>query len=168
MRDSGFIPQESFPGAKARWLCKCSKCGKLVKPAYSNVLQGSGCIFCNRDGGTWDSKKPGYLYLIHHSHLNALKIGITHQLQLKKGRMADHYRNGWALMNSLAFSQAIDAFEIEQQILDFFQEEGLQPFLKPDDLPQGGWTETVDASEIDAETIWNKVLEYSKVEKEEV
>jgi len=30
-------------------------------------------------------------------------------------------------------------------------------------MPQGGWTETVDASEIDLPTIWAKVKELSRV-----
>ena len=165
MKKNGFIPQEDFPGAKARWLCKCQKCKKLSKPAYSNVLQGSRCIFCNRDGGTWDDSAPGSLYLIFHKEMNAYKIGITHNLISRKGRLKEHSRNGWELLNSFSYSKAIDAFEVEQRILDFFQTEGLLPFLKPIDLPQGGWTETVDASEIESVTIWNKVLEFSKVRK---
>jgi hypothetical protein len=32
-------------------------------------------------------------------------------------------------------------------------------------VPQAGWTETVDASEIDLPTIWAKVEELSKVKK---
>lgn len=165
MRKAGFIPQENFPGAKARWLCLCEKCKKLVKPAYSNVLQGSRCIYCNRDSGSWNSDEPGFLYLIENKVLNSFKVGITHSLNHKKGRLAEHIRNGWQLLNSFAFQKGIDAFEVEQEILDFFKEEGLEPFLRSEDLPQGGWTETVDASEIDAETIWKKVLELSRMRR---
>ena len=32
-------------------------------------------------------------------------------------------------------------------------------------MPQGGWTETVDASEIDLPTIWAKVEELSRVKR---
>jgi hypothetical protein len=32
-------------------------------------------------------------------------------------------------------------------------------------MPQGGFTETVDAAEIDLQTIWAKIEEFSKVRK---
>lgn len=42
-------------------------------------------------------------------------------------------------------------------------EVGLPIFLTPKQMPRGGHTETVDASEIDLSTIWAKVEELSKV-----
>ena len=43
------------------------------------------------------------------------------------------------------------------------QDRGLPPDLSLNEMPQSGWTETVDASEIDLPTIWAKVEELSKV-----
>jgi hypothetical protein len=44
-------------------------------------------------------------------------------------------------------------------------EQKLGIFLSEFEMPQGGYTETVDASEIDLPTIWAKVEELSKVNK---
>jgi hypothetical protein len=38
-------------------------------------------------------------------------------------------------------------------------------FISAQQMPQGGWTETVDASEIDPPTIWAKVEQLSKIKK---
>ena len=42
---------------------------------------------------------------------------------------------------------------------------GLPQYLLPEQMPQRGHTETVDASEIDLRTIWAKVEELSKVKR---
>ena len=53
---------------------------------------------------------------------------------------------------------------MEQDIIKWFRVEiGLPIYLSDNQMPQGGWTETVDASEIDLPTIWAKVEELSKV-----
>jgi len=44
-------------------------------------------------------------------------------------------------------------------------EKKLPAFLSEFELPQGGYTETIDASEIDLATIWAKVEELSKVKE---
>jgi hypothetical protein len=64
------------------------------------------------------------------------------------------------------FETGEDAFQIEQESLIWIRKTLKLPFhLSPDLMPQGGWTETVDASEIDVPTIWSKVEELSKVKK---
>ena len=45
------------------------------------------------------------------------------------------------------------------------REKGLPPYLAPEQVPQGGSSETVDASEIDLPTIWAKVVQLSKVKR---
>jgi hypothetical protein len=44
-------------------------------------------------------------------------------------------------------------------------EVGLPAFLSPKQMPKGGHTETVSASEIELVTIWAKVEEFSKVKR---
>jgi hypothetical protein len=39
------------------------------------------------------------------------------------------------------------------------------PYLSIEQMPQAGWSETVDASEIDLPTIWAKVEQLSKLER---
>jgi hypothetical protein len=44
-------------------------------------------------------------------------------------------------------------------------EVGLPSFLSPKQMPKGGHTETVNASDIELVTIWAKVKELSKINK---
>lgn len=55
---------------------------------------------------------------------------------------------------------------VESSILKWMRLELELPVpLSRKEMPQGGHTETVDASEIELVTIWNKVLEFSRVSK---
>ena len=55
---------------------------------------------------------------------------------------------------------------MEQLVLDWLRQEmGLSQYLLASQMPQGGHTETVDASEIDLETIWAKVEQLSRLKK---
>ena len=59
-----------------------------------------------------------------------------------------------------------EAYEIEQAVLTWLRYDlDLQQYLLPEQMPQAGHTETVDASEIDLPTIWAKVEELSRVMK---
>lgn len=56
------------------------------------------------------------------------------------------------------FDTGEEAYEIEQSVLSWLRDDlGLQQYLLPEQMPQAGHTETVDASEIDLPTIWAKV-----------
>ena len=50
--------------------------------------------------------------------------------------------------------------------LELREERGLMPYLSPEQMPQKGWTETVDASEIDLPSIWSKIEEFSRLVEE--
>ena len=57
-----------------------------------------------------------------------------------------------------------EASEIETKLLKWLRMEVGLPFkLSAKQMPQGGHTETVDASEIELSTIWVKVEALSKV-----
>jgi hypothetical protein len=59
-----------------------------------------------------------------------------------------------------------DAFQLEQEVLTWLREKkGLKAHLSEFEMPQGGYSETVDASEIDLATIWVKVQQLSKIIK---
>ena len=75
-----------------------------------------------------------------------------------------HQKSGWVVYKTLNFNSGDDAFEVEQQTLLWLRTHlKLGIFLSQDLMPQGGYSETVDASEIDLVTIWAKVEELRKV-----
>ncbi len=156
MKNAMLQPLVNYPGAGTPWLCKCMKCGKEVKPRYSQINVGvGGCKYCASHG--YDFSKGGILYLITNVRLGAHKIGITND-GAKEIRLEKHLKKGWETYRTQYFSDANRAFEIEQEILSWWRSElGLPIYLSKSEMPQGGFTETVDAVELDLITIWDQV-----------
>lgn len=167
MKQLKLKPLLKYPGGKTPWKCKCLKCNSVVYPRYSDLTQGQGgCSSCAHYGITYTDK--GYIYLIANPILNAYKIGIANLYESGDAydRMYQHKKFGWKLYKSKDFKTARQARTVEQKVLKWLRlEVGLPIYLSDTQMPQGGWTETVDASEVDLPTIWAKVEELSRVKK---
>ena len=166
MLEIGLRPLEPFPGAVKKWKCRCESCKRVVTPTYSSVQGGQGgCRFC-ADWGI-DYGAPGYVYLMTHRDLGAHKIGIGNSIRSRgRSRIAQHEKSGWKLFRQLDFEITDDAYFLEQRVLDWLRvDRKLGVYLSEFEMPQGGYSETVDASEIDLQTIWAKVEKLSKVKK---
>jgi recombinational DNA repair protein (RecF pathway) len=150
-----------YPGAGKPWLSECLKCKKEIKPRYSSVNKGiGGCKYCATHG--YDFSKGGILYLITNETLNSHKIGITND-GAKEKRLEKHLKKGWKTYRTQFYVDGNRAFEVEQEILVWWRNDlGLQSYLSNSEMPQGGFTETVDASEIDLLTVWSYIEEISK------
>jgi hypothetical protein len=80
--------------------------------------------------------------------------------------MYKHKKHGWQLYKTKNFAKLRKAYDVEQDLIKWLRVEvGLPIHLNDTQMPQGGWTETVDASEIDLPTIWAKVEELSRVKR---
>lgn len=166
MQSAGLKPLEPYPGALDRWKCECQNCGKIVYPRYGGIKKGQGgCRFCAQIG--IDYTGPGFIYLMTHRNFQSHKIGIGGSKRSRsRDRVTEHQKFGWILHSRKDFETADDAFQIEQKVLYWLrQEKNLAVFLSESEMPQGGHTETVDASEIELVTIWAKVEELSKVKR---
>jgi len=120
-----------------------------------------GCKFCSTGG--FDFLSPAIIYLISSSKFNAHKIGVAGATEHNQ-RLDKHRLNGWTIYKHKEFKNGEVAFTIEQKVLKWFMnDKKLFPFVSPEDMPQGGSSETVDAAEIDLPTIWAKVEELSRV-----
>jgi hypothetical protein len=162
-KSRGFTPLVKFKGAKHPWKSKHNVCGKIVSPTYGALRIGSGCKFCQIGG--INLLAPAYLYLITHDSLNSHKIGIG-GFDSSIDRLEKHKKQGWKTYRQMDLNTAEEAYEIEQAVLTWLRYDlDLQQYLLPEQMPQAGHTETVDASEIDLPTIWAKVEELSKKRK---
>ncbi len=161
---NGFTPLVPYPGANKGWECICNVCERISKPRYTSMQQGMNrCKYCSVGG--FDFNKPAIVYLITHPKLGAHKIGVAgaakHNERLKK-----HKSQGWTIYRHKEFKLGIQAFTVEGKVLHWLRyKKDLSPYLSIEQMPQAGWSETVDASEIDLETIWAKVQELSKLKK---
>jgi hypothetical protein len=152
----GFTPLVPYPGANTPWECVCNVCGKASKPRYTTMQQGgSQCKYCATGG--FDFNEPAIVYLITHQEFNAHKIGVA-GATTQNERLKHHSKQGWKVHKHTEFELGSDAFEVERKVLQWLRyERNLQPFLSAEQMPQAGWTETVDGNEIDLPTIWKKV-----------
>lgn len=157
-------PLEDYPGSKKGWKSRCLKCFQVVSPSYRSIKTGQGgCKFCAELGLDYNS--PAYIYLMQHLELDAIKIGISNN-NSRQNRVKTHRKFGWELYKIKHFDSALEAEEIESLVIIHFRIKfGVPNHLNREMMPQGGWTETFDASELDLPTIWAKVEELSKVKR---
>ncbi len=84
------------------------------------------------------------LYILYSPMHKAIKIGIS---DVSGRRFASHRQNGWILIKYWAFSERDRARAIETTVLNTLRQKHGH-FLDKSDMPQGGYTETFDASKI--------------------
>jgi len=164
MLSAGLTPLEIYQRADKPWKCTCNKCKKLVTPTYTSIRVGQGgCRYCTNKG--LDYNAPAFLYLMTNPSLGAHKVGIGNY-KTRNNRIEEHKKTGWVLIQNIDFQTGDRAFQVEQETLLWLREvKKLGIYLSKAEMPQGGETETVDASEIDLPTIWAKVEELSKVKR---
>ena len=93
-----------------------------------------------------EADAPALVYLVIHTALGAAKIGVT---DAAGSRIAQHRRAGWQLLAAFQVSAEM-ACAIEDDVLRCWRHElGLPSYLRRDQMPQGGWTETVAAGRVD-------------------
>jgi hypothetical protein len=86
------------------------------------------------------------VYLITHAAYGAAKVGVA---DTSGSRLAEHRREGWQIVAVFQVT-AKAAIAIETDVLRWWRGEmGLPSYLRRDQMPQGGWTETVAAGSVD-------------------
>jgi hypothetical protein len=164
--ENGFTPLVPYPGANKGWECVCNLCGQISKPHYSSMQQGiNRCKFCSTGG--FDFSQPAIIYLITHLKYGSHKIGVA-GASIHNERLMKHSKQGWTLYKSKKFKTGIIAFTVEKELIFWLRyKRNLLPYLSAEQMPQAGWTETVDASEISLDIIWKKIEELAKVQRKE-
>lgn len=142
---------EKWMGNQRPHLVRCAA-GHECSPRPKGVQQGQGiCAVCSPAG--FNPGLPGLVYLVSNHHLGAHKLGIGGQNGARVKKWLNH---GWKVYQILDFPIGAEAYRVEQSVLGWLRDTlGLKPFLQ---LGSGdGWTETIDASAIDPQTIWARV-----------
>jgi len=165
MLDSGLKPLESYVNKDTPWKCRCLTCKNITYPTYGNVVmrgQG-GCSYCRETGLNY--KDPAYIYLIFHKQFDSIKIGVSNS-DSRPNRLKSHQKEGWTVYKTKNYKTGFTAEKVETGILRWLRKDlMLGRHLASDVMPQGGHSETVDASEIDLPTIWAKVEQLSRVKR---
>jgi hypothetical protein len=166
MLNAQLEPLEPYVNAQKPWKSKCLKCGKVVKPRFGGISHGvGGCKFCGPHG--LDFNKPAFVYLITNEELNAHKIGVS-GIDIQTERIKAHRKFGWDLYKRLDVDTGETAFLIEQNVLIWIRKElNLPIYVSKEQMPQGGFSETFDAMEVDLPTVWAKIINLSKLKKQD-
>jgi hypothetical protein len=81
------------------------------------------------------------LYILYSPVHKAVKIGIS---SIDGKRFASHKTKGWLLVSYWHFFERDKARAVESLVIQTLK----KPFLSKEDMPQGGYTETFDASRL--------------------
>jgi hypothetical protein len=84
------------------------------------------------------------LYMLYSPVYKAVKIGIS---DVSGRRFASHRTKGWILIKYWAFSERDKARAVETIVVQTLTNR-YGHYLSKEDMPQGGYTETFDASKI--------------------
>jgi hypothetical protein len=164
MLKAGIKPLEKYQGKDVPWKSRCLNCKNIIYPMAANIRRGQGgCSFCRETGLNY--REPAYLYLIFHEGHQSIKVGVSNN-DSRPNRLKAHQKQGWATFKVRNYTTGEHAELIETGVLRWLRKErNLGRHLSSRHMPQGGHSETVDASEIDLPTIWAKVEQLSKVKR---
>lgn len=139
-RAAGAEPLEPYPGkVTSPWLMRLP-CGHGAhKKLVSLPLRADKCGVCTPRGQS--PTAPAHLYVISHDKFGAVKFGI----RWRGERIRSHTRWGWEVYDELSFATGREARTVETTALRYVRKTlRLPPFLSREDMPQDGWTETVN------------------------
>ena len=147
MVEAGLEPLEEYPGSNHPWKCRCVTCDREVKPRYLSVVRGGGCAHCAKYG--FDPTASALIYLIENEDLEAVKVGIAGTDRVYD-RVQIHAAHGWSLIGKWETSSGYMAMSVEDVILKFWRDDLELPIAAdPNEMPQGGWTETAPLLQTD-------------------
>lgn len=153
-------------------LAECLKCEyqfKIVAGSLATRKRDTVCPYClgekinefdfffknlNPGSGGFNFTKPAVLYVLDHP-MNMTKVGVTNtDVHDRKGRIAQHYKNGWRLYKFWKMNTGLEAHDVEQKIVKEWRKEmNFPPAIKDMD----GWTETVDQKCISIDEICSRI-----------
>jgi hypothetical protein len=85
---------------------------------------------------------------MYHELYGSIKVGIGGKGS-KRDRVKDHISQDWKLYEKFDFDSGDEAYEIEQTFFRFVRKElSLGIHLVSEQMPQGGFSETIDIDEI--------------------
>ena len=142
------LKNRTYTGMRYKHATVCLKCGWEWETLPSRIALGHGCPVCSK--GSFKPHTPAYFYLITHNEMGAHKVGIAN---IAKTPLADrfyhHKKQGWILVRRWDSTSGADIQSLEKEILRILRKDmSIPPYLAKDDMPFGGWTETLSADAI--------------------
>ncbi len=144
--DLGFTLSDKYERSGKPMQCLHLECGNSVRISHNALVSGRGCRYCNFGG--FDFNSPGYLYIVYHDVFDSIKVGISGS-RSKRDRLKDHKLYDWKLYEKFDFEKGNEAYEAEQDFFRFIRNElKIGVHLVSEQMPQGGFSETMSGEEI--------------------
>ncbi|WP_351237692.1 hypothetical protein [Streptomyces sp. NPDC002133] len=139
LRRAGAEPLAAFPGIKKPWRARCLNCHRDITPSLDSIKHaGTGaCRYCGGYGISADDN--ALVYLTTHQNLGAAKIGIA---KVGSRRLLQHRAHGWTVVTTVKLPGR-HARAVEHAVLTAWKDLALPYGVRPADMPQSGFTETV-------------------------
>jgi len=148
MRKYGFEPLEAYVDSKKKWPSIHVRCGNAVSPAYNTIQNGKGgCGHCADHGLNFN--EPSHIYIVEHLEYRSIKLGISNDAS-RPNRIKSHENQGWILRKKFPVDNGQIADYVETEVLFWLRNtRKLGIHLSKEMMTQGGYSETVDSTEID-------------------
>lgn len=144
-----------YENARKSIECECLRCGAITRQTLNGVNNGKTCKFCAQRG--IQHGEPAYLYLVQNQLHNSLKVGIGN-IGNKNDRLKSHYKQGWELVYRWDFETGLQAESIETMVFRWLRNDlNLPMHLSKNEMPQGGWSETISADAIPLTTLIDEI-----------
>ena len=145
-------PVEPFTGSTIPWICRCMRCCGVVRVRAHDLRRQGGCSTCANSG--FDDAASALVYLLYHRAFDAYKFGITNT-DTPTRRISGFARRGWDPVRTWPLDPGSLARDAENHIkYELRVTRDLPPYLGAEQMPAGGWTETVGG---DSMSLWQIV-----------
>ncbi len=114
----GWDPTTVSKGHQPKLLWHC-EAGHEWRATTNSLTQGSWCPSCAKTG--FDPNKDGWLYFLDNDALDMLQIGISN---VPKGRLGQHSKRGWEVIEVRGPMEGHLARELETNILHAIERRG--------------------------------------------
>lgn len=154
MVNAGYVPQEPFKTNASKWNSIHLNCGNSVAPTLKQIKAGKGgCRYCANWGFNYGDLAN--VYLITHNAFGAHKIGISNPNKDKSvDRITRHKKNGWQVVKVWNFKDGKSAHNIETEVFRHLRKVlSIGPYLSKSDMTHDGHTETINAQEIEIQSL---------------
>jgi hypothetical protein len=118
------------------------------RPKVALQELGSSVARPKQGSSRGETAESGVLYLVSHDGFNSAKIGISSNSS-KGDRLQDHTQYGWKVDGLWVFDRLRNAEQVEGAVIAWWRNTlSLPPSCRPEQMPQGGYTETISLSSL--------------------
>jgi len=141
LRAAGAEPLVPYTNIKAKWKSRCLNpaCRREVEPCLDSIKHAKTAACCYCGGYGIKAHDDALVYLVVNEKYGAVKVGIG---KARGRRIEQHESDGWVQIR-VEYMKGAEARAVESRVLRGWSALGLPYGVRPANMPNGGYTETV-------------------------